>query len=152
MKKYLVVVLAVITLFVTAGCEKVEEEGMYKEGTYFASAVDDYGESKNTATAVLVVNKNGVIESLFLDTTYTSGDVVTTKKALGNAYNMKTFYPEAAGEWFEQVERLEKAVVEKQGLDGITLNSEGKTDSVSGCTIKIDALYSAIQKVLNEAK
>lgn len=151
MKKYLVGMVVLLALFVTSGCEKVEE-GSYKEGTYYASATDNYGGSQNTALAVLVVNKSGVIESLYLDTTYTSGEVVTTKKALGNGYNMKTYNQNAAGEWFEQVEKLEQTVVEKQGLDGITLNSEGKTDSVSGCTIKIDALYNAIQKVLEKAK
>ena len=54
-------------------------------------------------------------------------------------------------EWYEQVESLEKAVVSHQGIDFITLDSEGKTDAVSGCTIKISALYTALEKALAEA-
>lgn len=152
MKKHFVALLVLLMAFCFTGCEKAEETGDYKEGTYFASVVDDYGGTNNTATAVIVVNKSGVIESVFLDTTYTKGETVTTKKALGNDYAMKTYNASAAGEWFEQVNALEKAIVEKQGLDGITLNDEGKTDAVSGCTIKVDALIAAVQKALNEAK
>ena len=31
-------------------------------------------------------------------------------------------------------------------------NEDGKTDAISGCTIKIDALYEAINNALKEAK
>ena len=41
---------------------------------------------------------------------------------------------------------------ENQGLDGIELDSDGYTDTVSGCTIKIDALYEALEDALNQAK
>ena len=55
----------------------------------------------------------------------------STKKALKDDYNMKKFNSNAAGEWYEQVEKLEKAIVENQGLDTIKLNSDGTTDAVS---------------------
>ena len=32
------------------------------------------------------------------------------------------------------------------------LDEDGKTDAVSGCTIKIDALYEALENALNQAK
>ena len=48
--------------------------------------------------------------------------------------------------------RLEKYVVDNQGIDKLELDDEGKTDAVSGCTIKIDALYSAIDSALQQAK
>lgn len=151
MKKKFALLCVFLFALCFTGCEKVEK-GDYKEGTYFAGVVDNYGGQNNVATAVVVVNKSGVIESVFLDTTYAKGDTVTTKKTLGNEYGMKTYNQSAAGEWFEEVKAFEKAVVEKQGLDGITLNSDGKTDAVSGCTIKIDALYKALEQALKEAK
>ena len=43
-------------------------------------------------------------------------------------------------------------VVENQGLEGIELDSDGYTDTVSGCTIKIDALYEALEDALEQAK
>ena len=133
-----------------AGCET---KTGYKEGTYEGSATDVYGGQENTATARVVVNADGKIESVYLDTTYTTGDnVVTTKKALGNDYNMKTYNPSAAGEWFEQVEALEAAIVESQGTSFLNLDAEGKTDAVSGCTIVIDALVEAVDNALEQAK
>lgn len=151
LKKFLVVTLAGLCIFGVAGCEKVEK-GDYKEGTYYASVVDDYNNAANTASAVMYVNENGVIKSLFLDTTYTSNEVVTTKKTLKNDYNMKTYNTAAAGEWYEQIEKLEKAIVDAQGLDDIKIDANGYTDSVSGCTIKVDALIKAVTDVLNQAK
>ena len=101
MKKTLCLLMAGITLFTLTGCEKVK--GNYKEGTYEAEVVDEYNNEGNIASAKVVINEKGKIESVYLDTTYTTSDgVQTTKKALGNDYNMKKFYPTAAGEWFEQ--------------------------------------------------
>ena len=61
-------------------------------------------------------------------------------------------YPRAAGEWYEQVEKLEKAIVENQGTDFITLDKDNKTDAVSGCTIVVDALLGATNDALEKAK
>ena len=61
-------------------------------------------------------------------------------------------YGSNVGEWYEQVEALEKNVVDNQGLDGIKMNADGYTDAVSGCTIKIDALYEALEDALKKAK
>lgn len=148
MKRFLVLTLAGLCLF--TGCEKVEEEekGLYKEGVYEGSFVDTYGGEQNLATAKIVVNAKGDIESVYLDTEYQG----STKKTLGDDYNMKKYQPDAAGEWYEQVEKLEKAIVENQGTDFITLNEENKTDAVSGCTIVIDALLGATNDALEKAK
>ena len=150
MKRFLVLTLAGLCIF--TGCEKVEDnnetKGAYKEGTYEGSYVDTYGGEENLATAKLVVNSDGKIESIYLDTEYQG----STKKTLGDDYNMKTYQPDAVGEWYEQVEALEQNVVENQGLDRIELNDDGYTDTVSGCTIKIDALYEALEDALNQAK
>ena len=61
-------------------------------------------------------------------------------------------YGSQVGEWYQQVEALEKNVVDNQGLDKIKMNDEGYTDAVSGCTIKIDALYEALENALKQAK
>lgn len=144
MKKLLIGLCALVCVVTVCGCEKVG----YKEGTYNGSAIDNYGGEENTATAKVVVNSEGKIESVYLDTTY--GE--TTKKELGNDYNMKTYNPAAAGEWFEQVEKLEAAIVENGGTDFITLDEDGKTDAVSGCTIVINALVEAVDNALEQAK
>ena len=150
MKKF-IYALAICLLLV--GCESTIGGTKYKEGTFEGSVIDTYNNENNTASAIITVDDTGKITDVFLDTTYTTSDgVVTTKKTLGDDYNMKKFNSAAAGEWYEQVAKLEAAIVEKQGLDGIVLDTDGYTDAVSGCTIKIDALYKAVQAALDNAK
>lgn len=142
--KYVFCLLVVVLL---VGCSKG-----YKEGEYTGSAVDSYGNQNNTATAKVTIDKDGKITSVFLDTTYTKDGVATTKKTLKEEYGMLSLYGSSVGEWYEQVEKLEQAVVEHQGIDFLKLDDEGKTDAVSGCTIKIDAMYEALSKALDSAK
>ena len=80
MKKLLC--LSILCLLLFTGCEKLE--GKYVEGVYEASVIDFYGGAGNRATAKVTIDKNGFIESIYLDTEYTTVDgIVTTKKALG---------------------------------------------------------------------
>lgn len=141
-------VMGIIGLLLLSGCSKGYNEGMYK-----GTAMDTYGGQTNTATATVTIDSNGKIIDVVLDTTYTVDGVETTKKALGSSYGMYGHpYGSKVGEWYEQVEALEENVVENQGLDGIKINDEGYTDTVSGCTIKIDALYAALEDALKQAK
>lgn len=146
MKKILVLLLITTVLF--TGCEKVKDG--YKEGTFEASVVDNYGGTDNNATAKISIDSEGKIKSVYLDTTYTTAEgVATTKKALKENYGMSAI---GATEWYIQVEALEKAIVEHNGIDFLKLDENGKTDAVSSCTIKIDALYKAAEAALNKAK
>ena len=131
-----IILMGVIGIALLSGCSKG-----YKEGIYTGTAIDSYGGQNNTATAIVTVDKNGKITDVDLDTTYTKDGVETTKKKLGDSYGMYGGeYGSQVGEWYQQVEALEKNVVDNQGLDKIKMNDEGYTDAVSGCTIKIDAL------------
>lgn len=154
MKKFLCF-LTIFALVFTVGCEKVTEEGKYKEGTYFANVASD----TSVVTAVAYVDENGILKSLFIDTTYTKNGVNTTKKALGNDYGMKATSAskgviEGGAEWFEQINTLENKIVEEQDLDWLKWSDEGKTktDSVSGVTISVDKYYEAVTNVLEQAK
>ena len=143
-----IILMGVIGIALLSGCSKG-----YKEGIYTGTAIDSYGGQNNTATAIVTVDKNGKITDVDLDTTYTKDGVETTKKKLGDSYGMYGGeYGSQVGEWYQQVEALEKNVVDNQGLDKIKMNDEGYTDAVSGCTIKIDALYAALENALKQAK
>lgn len=157
MKNLLVVGLL---LFLT-GCsvEKIEEVGNYKEGTYVGSFENEYYGQNVMAMAVIYVSENGIIESVYIDSTYMKNDVLSTKKLLGYDYGMKDTSAsmgniEGGGEWFEQIANLENKILEEQGLSWLEWSNEEetKTDSVSGVTISIDALYVAIEDALNQAK
>ena len=136
MKKILFVLLVAMVLFTSCG-------NKLKAGTYEDQIVG----AESTVTVKVTVDNNGKITSVFFDETNKD----STKKALGYNYGMKA-YAGAAYEWFEQVEALEKAIVENQGTDFITLDANGKTDAVSGCTISVNHLIDAYNKVIAKAK
>lgn len=157
MKKYLGI-LIVLFVVVLVGCEKVGT-GVYKEGTYLGTKeYTSYGKSY-VSTAVVYVDNNGLIKSVFIDATYFNNNVYTTKKTLGDLYGMKTTSAKAGvitggSEWYEQVNVFEDKIVEEQGLDWVTFTDETKTktDSVSGVTITIDSYYAAVKSALDQAK
>ncbi|HHU54373.1 MAG TPA: FMN-binding protein [Mollicutes bacterium] len=152
MKKFLVT-LMIFALVLVTGCTKVEDMGDYKEGTYFGTYTDNYGGSESVATAVVYVDETGNVKSVFLDTTHVKDGINTTKKTLGDDYNMKVASP-IGKEWHEQVKALEDKIVAEQGLDWLEWSDEDQTetDSVSGVTMKINALYRAVEDALNLAK
>ena len=150
MKKFLI--FALMALLVT-GCGNDK----LKEGTFDGSAIATFGGEENTATAKVTIDSEGKITDVYLDTTYTKDGVETTKKQLEYDYGMKDTSAdkgtiEGGAEWFEQVEALEQAVIDNQGIEFLNLDEDGYTDAVSRCTIKIDALYKALEDALNKAK
>ena len=143
--KYVVCLLMVVML---VGCGK-----KYNAGEYVGSVIDNYGGENNTATAKVTIDDSGKITDVYLDTTYTKDGVETTKKTLKEDYGMLNHpYGSTVGEWYQQVEKLEQAVIDNQGIDFLNLDEDGYTDAVSGCTIKIDALYQALNDALEKAK
>lgn len=159
MKKFFTVFFAFIGLFMLAGCEKVEERGNYKEGTYFGTVeYESYGE-KYVTSAVVYVNENGMIKSVFLDSTYNKDGVNTTKKTLGDDYGMKETSANigvipGGAEWYEQARAIENKVISEQGLDWVKWSDETKldVDTISGVTISSDSYISAINNALSQAK
>ena len=148
MKKILSIALVAILL---TGCGS---NGL-KEGTYEGSAIDTYGGEENTATARVTIDAEGKITDVYLDTTYTKDGVETTKKTLGDEYGMKvgnSDYGQAEYEWYEQVEDLEQAVIDNQGIEFLNVDEDGYTDAVSTCTIQVSALYEALEDALSKAK
>lgn len=160
MKKFLTLCLVMAGLFVITGCEKVEEKGNYKEGTYFGSyQYESYG--NYVTTAVVYVDSNGVIKSVYLDSTYNKDGVNTTKKTLGDAYGMKETSANignipGGAEWYEQAKKIEDKVVSEQGLDWVKWSDDAKTkldvDTISGVTITADSYIKAIDSALSQAK
>lgn len=157
MKKVLVVLVVMAGILGLTGCEKVN--GKYKEGTYFGSVeTDSYG-AKFVTTAVLYIDKTGTIKSCFIDSTYNKNSVSSTKKTLGDDYGMKTISAssgniEGGAEWYEQVEVIEKKIIDEQGIDWVKWSNDEQTklDAVSGVTIAADSYISAVSKALEQAK
>lgn len=163
-KNVLMLFISVVGFVLFTGCEKVEN-GMYKEGSYFASS--------GIHTASITVDKNGRLISVFIDAAYIEYEngqckstaeeygvtkcVPTTKKTLREKYGMKETSSNigkipGGAEWYEQVETFEKKIIEDQGITKILVKDDGKTDSVSGVTIEVDEMYQAVLKALEQAK
>lgn len=160
MKKLGLLLVAFVAVLVT-GC--TTEQGDYTEGTYFAQMEG----SKGVVTAVVFVGEAGMIDGVFIDTGYlvdvtteVDGEEATekyssTKKYLGDDYGMVGDYSDATLEWYEQIELLEEAVVENQGIDFIEMltgEDEGHSDSVAGVTIGIEEYYEVLNDALEKAK
>ena len=160
MKKFLTLCLVMAGLFVITGCEKVEEKGNYKEGTYFGSyQYESYG--NYVTTAVVYVDSNGMIKSVYLDSTYNKDGVNTTKKTLGDAYGMKETSANmgnipGGAEWYEQAKSIEDKVIAEQGTSWVRWSDDAKTkldvDTISGVTITADSYIKAIDSALSQAK
>lgn len=159
MKKLLISLFMIMNLIVLSGCEKVEEKGKYKEGTYFGYAQEEsYGEILTT-TAVIYVDKNGILQSVFIDSTYVKDDKITTKKTLGDDYDMKETSASigvipGGAEWDEQMNSLENKIVDEQGIEWVKWSNDDSTklDSVSGVTISADTIIKAVDNALQQAK
>jgi len=150
MKKVLVSIMLVAMLMIT-GCEKVVES-KYVEGTYFGyQGYTSYGKNY-VVSAVVYVDAKGFIKSVFIDSTYFSNNVYTSKKVLGDAYNMK---PSSAigKEWYEQMAVLEDRIVKEQGVAWLTYDEEGTipTDVISGVTIDVADYHKAVISALQQA-
>ncbi len=158
LKKILMVSIACVFVLAISGCEKVEE-GSYNEGTYFGSVENvSYGKTY-VATAVVYVNENGVIKSVFIDSTYFKDEKYTTKQVLGDAYGMKETSAgngviEGGAEWYEQADVISDKVTEEQGLDWVKWTDDTKTklDGVSGVTISANSYIDAVSAALEKAK
>ena len=161
MKKFLTLCFVLAGLLMFTGCEKVEESGNYKEGTYFGSyQYESYG-AQYVTTAVIYVDSNGVIKSVYLDSTYTKDSVNTTKKTLGDDYGMKETSANignipGGAEWYEQAKSIEDKVIAEQGTSWVKWSDDAKTkldvDTISGVTISADSYINAINSALSQAK
>lgn len=114
-----------------------------KEGT------GTHTNAKGEITTVKLKLDGDTIKEVEIDET--TGD--TTKKKLGADYHMKQAST-IGKEWNEQVQYLEQ-YIQKNGIDKIQLNEEGKAtneDVLTGCTIAIDGFLDAIQDAKDNMK
>jgi len=112
--------------------EPVENAEGYADGSYYAEATPSEDSDWQEVIAlqveggkIVAVNWNAINKSGGLD-----------KKALSQSggYGMKE-KGNAAAEWHEQAEQLEKFLIEKQDPAAVVVNDAGKTDAVSGVSI-----------------
>ncbi len=156
MKKYLkglmcFVLIGIMALCFTACGEKKygevdQAKGKYKDGEYKATA-GDYDDQGYKSTVEVVV-KDGKVYSVDCDADHKEDG---TKKAHSESgkYNMKA--GGAKADWHEEIAFFERHVVEK-GVEDIKLDTYGKTDTITGCTISVSEYVKLINEALEKAK
>ena len=152
MKKFLVILVVLASLFTVTACGGSKSVTVTGKGE---SAKSDDG-SYTTAEVTLV---DGKFTAVTIDTFYAKSDA--WKKELGDDYGMKTKNPAAIGEWYEQAEAFEKWCVGKTAEEVASTptvtNDEGHVvaedaDLKTGCTISIDQFLEAVAAAVAAAK
>lgn len=121
---------------ILGGCSSKKAE--MKEGK------GEYTNESGEVSKAIVKTADGKISEVSIDETDSKSG--KTKKALGNDYQMKEA-SKIGKEWYQQIEFLENYIV-KNGVDNISVNSEGKAenqDVLTGCTIRIDGFLKAVK-------
>lgn len=175
MKKYIALLCGIALLFSLAGCKKESSEesssgvtlngssktsesgggnqsgggsgGTMKDGTYDVEAEE--ADENGFKPIAKVTIQDGQVYAVTFDALKEDG---TSKKALSESgqYGMKA-KGNSQGEWHEEIALLQKAIVEK-GVNNIAVNGEGKTDTVTGCTISVGPYIELVMKAEEEAK
>lgn len=117
--------------------QPTEEAGL-KDGEYRVQAEPD---EKGNYAFVTVTVENGKITSVVWDEMY-GGELKSVLSAEGK-YVMKPI-------WKTQAERLGKYVVENQGTKGL-MNAEGRTDVVSGVSIRVGGFVDLADQAIAKA-
>ncbi len=117
-----------------------------KDGEYKASA-NTYDDSGYKAIVKVVV-KDGAVYSIDCDAEHKDEG---TKKTISESgkYGMKA--GGAQHEWHEEIAYFEKYATEN-GVSSITLNKDGKTDVITGCTIAVGEYVDLINEALEKAE
>lgn len=112
----------------------------------------------NVEMAAVTVADNGKITGCMTDTLETKLSVaegifatvsgtIQTKRQMGDGYGMKAASA-IQREWYEQADAFDTFVVGQTAaeLAGIKLDSEGKTDAITGCTVSVSSMQKNVVK------
>lgn len=160
LKNVLCVLLALAMCLAFVGCGK-KKDGQdmisngsdtgnnpvkYKDGEY--EAADAKYDDQGYRDIVKVVIKDGRLYSVDCDADSKTGGTKKDHSESGQ-YNMKA--GGAQYDWHEEIAYFENHVVNK-GLESIQLNGDGKTDTVTGCTIAVKNYVKLIKEAMDKAK
>ncbi len=156
--KLIPLILAILLILSFAGCKRKDTDPnsssagsqttvskSYKDGEYKASA-PTYDDSGYKATVKVVV-KDGTVFSVDCDAEHKENG---TKKSVSESGNYGMKAGGAQHEWHEEIAYFENYVVDN-GLNNIPTDTEGRTNVITGCTIKIRDYVELINEALDKA-
>ncbi len=157
MKKFLLLVTALVVTLALTACGSKLVSGDYTPGTYYGM------DPLSGYTAVVVINEEGGIENVVFDAQYKG----STKNILDEDYTLASGFT-----WKSEAEALAAFVVENQGWDGIELDEtaydatwtaltvphhiididvENSPDAVAGVTIGAEGFVFAWNAAISQA-
>lgn len=136
---------ALVTEALAAG---PQQPGPYKDGAYHAEQPEFEKDWKYTADFTVL---NGNIVAANWNAINEKGEADKKTQSKEGKYGMKE-KAKAQAEWHEQAAKVEQALIEKQDPAAITVNNEGKTDAVSGVSIKVSDFVKLAEEALKDAK
>jgi major membrane immunogen (membrane-anchored lipoprotein) len=144
MKKILILIAALVFLTAFASCG----DG-YKDGVYMAQSTSfDSNGWKDDVTVTII---DGKIADVQWDAVSGDPDIPIKKKQYSKSGLYGMLLGAAQNEWCDQAKVIEQYVI-TDGIGDITLDSEGKTDAISGCTIEIDNFAALVNDCLAQAE
>ncbi len=169
MKKLLIISLCLSATFALSACgnattdaeqntdqtvtENTDNESTqtYKDGVY--EATGETNENNGYAAKVVITVADGQISDVDYNCFTEDGK---DKKAESNPnegeYTYDMISAGAQSDWYVQAELLEDALIESQDPTLINVDSDGKTDSVAGVSIKVSEFVELSSEALAQAK
>jgi major membrane immunogen (membrane-anchored lipoprotein) len=139
-------IILALFLVLMSGCSQTTSDAKkYDEGFYLAKGeVDENGWSYFVAFEI----KNGKFSDVEWNAVNRDGGKTKSDLALNNEYVLSS---EVDGglNWAEQSLEVVRILERKQTFDSLPeINNEGKTDSITGVTVKIDSFERLVMKAL----
>ena len=131
---------------VSNGSDSAAKPVQYKDGEY--EVADGKYDDQGYRDTVKIVIKDGKLYSVDCDADSKNGGTKKDHSESGQ-YNMKA--GGAKYDWHEEIAYFENHVVNK-GLESVQLKNDGKTDTVSGCTIAVKNYVKLIKEAMDKAK
>lgn len=119
-----------------------QQAGSLQDGVYTEKAQPENGYTDQVSITV----ENGTITKVVWD----SIDAEGNGKVFLSQNGSYTMTPDGLL-WADQAKALAAYVIEHQGIDGLTLNEEGKTDGITGVSISITPFVNLLESCLTRA-
>jgi major membrane immunogen (membrane-anchored lipoprotein) len=144
--RYLAAVLLIFALLAALpGCGATR----YEDGAYYAE-MDDFADSGWKEIVELTI-LDGKIQRINWDAVYVDDSIPIRKKQYSKSGLYGMLMAGAANEWYDQAVAAEQYVLEN-GIDALNVDSDGRTDAVSGCTVHVDSFDLLLRECLAQAE
>ena len=143
--RILAVLLLTALLLTNAGCASTR----YRDGVYTAQLAEFASNGWKDTMEVTI--ENGEIVKINWDAIYKDDSIPIRKKQYSKSGLYGMLAAGAVGEWYDQAVAAEQFVLEN-GVEALSVNADGYTDAVAGCTIHVSDFEKLLLECLHQAE